>query len=389
MKTKRFLIFTILLTVLGLCGCGATEAQIPLSESTTTITSTVLETPAADNAFATDAPFIPTTETQTPEIPPATPSPEALPAATDKPLPATPAGTELPNPTPVPCNMPHHSYTSLSVPTQITKIGEDYFLVDCYHNQILSSPSLDKPLEEWYVMSDQINRGHTIAGNGSVYLADDTENHRILVFQKEGADFVQTQVFENIGNRPHYVEYLPATERFYALSSMSGELYVFQQEDSFSEVRLEQVLNIPDMQNAYIRSFTIDGEEIYFSTNNGIILRCRLTDLEVLEQWVLPDEIAGLVQLTKIGEFFYLTVSTDKAGNAEYATIIRTKDLSYLQEYGYDDLYAVFEGDGTPYYISSFDNHYYLTQHCYLPGHGVWQFDIQDEEICNVIPLYP
>ena len=35
---------------------------------------------------------------------------------------------------------------SLSVPTQITKIGDDYFLVDCYHNQILTSKTPDAPL---------------------------------------------------------------------------------------------------------------------------------------------------------------------------------------------------------------------------------------------------
>ncbi len=385
MKTKRFLLFTIFLAVMELSGCRATETQIPLSESTTAITSAPLETPTADNAFVTDTPSIPAVETQTMEIPPATPSPEVIPTATNKPT----TDTELPESTLVPCNMPHNSYTSLSVPTQITKIEEDYFLVDCYHNQILTSPALDKPLEEWYVMSDQIDRGHTITGNGMVYLADDTENNRVLVFQKEGTDFVQTQVFENIGSRPHYVEYHPATDRFYVLSSMSGELYVFYQEDSYSEVRLEQVLNIPDMQNVYIRSFTIEDDEIYFPASNGVILRCRLTDLEVLEQWILPDEIAGLVQLAKIGGYFYLTVSTDKSGNAKYATIIRTKDLSYLQDHGYDDLYTVFEGEGTPYYISAFDNHYYLTQHCYMPGHGVWQFDIEEENICNIIPLYP
>lgn len=80
-------------------------------------------------------------------------------------------------------------YSSLSVPTQINKIGEDYFLVDCYHNQILTSTSMDTPLEEWYVVTDQINRGHTIAGDGTVYLADDTENHRILIFEKKSGAF--------------------------------------------------------------------------------------------------------------------------------------------------------------------------------------------------------
>ena len=248
---------------------------------------------------------------------------------------------------------------------------------------------LDKPLEEWYVLTDQINRGHTIAGNGNVYLADDTENNRVLVFVKDGADFLQTQVFENIGNRPHYVAYDTETERFYILSSMSGELYVFCQEDALSEVRLEQVLQIPDMQDVYIRSFTIDGAEIYFAASNGTILRTSLEDLTLLETWTLPDELAGLVQVVKLGDYFYLTISTDKTGNAEYATIIRTKDLSYLQDYGYLDLYETFAGAGTPYYISAFDGHYYLTQHCNVPGHGVWQFDVEGNELTNVTILYP
>ena len=83
-----------------------------------------------------------------------------------------------------------NTQASLSVPTQITAIGEDYFLVDCYHNQILTSPSPNVPLTEWTVLTDQINRGHTIAGDGTVFLADDTENNRILVFEKKGRPFL-------------------------------------------------------------------------------------------------------------------------------------------------------------------------------------------------------
>ena len=353
MKTKRILLMSILWVMLGLCGCQS-DTSVSVQSPTASDSSSSLTTPSLN---------APTT--------------------------STPASNEPSSDVSSECHMMLNPYNTLSVPTQITKIGTDYFLVDCYHNQILTSTSLDKPLEEWYVVTDQINRGHTIAGNGHVYLADDTENHRILVFQKEGAEFVQTQVFENIGNRPHYVEYVPATERFYVLSSMSGELYVFVQEDPFAEVRLEKILTIPNMQNVYIRSFTIDEDVIYFAASNGIILRTRLEDLELLEQWSLPDEIAGLVQMVKIGDYYYLTVSTDINGNAESATINRTKDLSYQQDHGYDELYETFNQTGTPYYISSFDGHYYLTHHCYLPGHGVWQFDISEEELTNTIPLYP
>lgn len=308
--------------------------------------------------------------------------------------PALPTSKPTPQPSSVDmaetaCPMTPNAFSSLSVPTQITHIGEDYFLVDCYHNQILTSPTLDKPLEEWYVLSDQINRGHTIAGNGSLYVADDTENHRVLVFQKDSNGFLLTQIFENIGNRPHYVEYDPHTGHFYVLSSMSGELYVFSQPDNMPELCLEQIMTIPGMQNVYIRSFTLMDGEIYFAASNGTILRCNLTDLSILESWTLPDELAGLVQVVKLDDYFYLTVSTDKTGNPEYATIIRTRDLSYLQDNSYETLYETFSGVGTPYYISTFNGHCYLTHHCNVPGHGVWQFDVTENTLVGVTALYP
>ena len=40
--------------------------------------------------------------------------------------------------------------------------------------------------------------------------------------------------------------------------------------------------------------------------------------------------MAGMIQLTRIQDYFYITISTDIAGNQDYATIIRTKDLSGL-----------------------------------------------------------
>lgn len=313
-----------------------------------------------------------------------TDSPENTPSAESATKPAL-----IPGPDAVLCDMPLNTYDSLSVPTQITRIGDDYFLVDCYHNQILTATSLDKPLTEWLVLTDQINWGHTIAGNGSIYVADDTENHRILVFTKYNSAFYQTQIIDNIGNRPHYVEYNPTTGRFYVLSSMSSELYIFYQDNSSLELCLEKVMEIPNMEGIYIRSFTFMDNDIFFAANNGLILRCSLEDLSVSEVWFLPDELAGLIQVVKIDDYFYLTVSTDNTGNADYATILRTTDLASLQYHEYEDLYELFDGVGTPYYISSFDGHYYLTHHCSLPGYGIWQFNVTDNELHDVNILYP
>ena len=94
-----------------------------------------------------------------------------------------------------------------------------------------------------------------------------------------------------------------------------------------------------------------------------------------------------MIQLTKIQNYFYLTVSTDLTGNQDAATILRVDDLSRLASGQWEDIYENFIGGGTPYYISSFDGHYYLTEHR-LPGHSVWQFDIQDDRLTNIQPLY-
>lgn len=284
---------------------------------------------------------------------------------------------------------PRNPHSYLSVPTQITRIGEDYFLVDCYHDQILTSTSLDTPLEEWYVMTDQINRGHTIAGDGIVYLADDTENHRILVFEKTGQCFNLTQTFEDIGIRPHYIVYDEDSKRFYALSSMTGELYVFYRQKKSSDVFLEKTLSVPELNNVYVRSFTIDNNDIYFVACNGTILRTRKKDLAVLERWTVPAEYAGMVQISKIQNYFYITVSTDITGNADYATFIRVQDLGQLADNSVESLYSYITQGGTPYYITYFDGSFFLTQHCMNPGTGVWQFQITDDGLDNVQVLYP
>ena len=290
-------------------------------------------------------------------------------------IPDTPA-QPVPNP-----------YSDLSVPTYITKIDDLYFLVDCYHDQILYHDNLTDPLTDWLVMTDEINRGHTIASDGIVYLADDTENHRILVFEKRDGVFVHTQTFSDIGNRPHYIIYDAPTDTFYAWSSMSGEMYLFRHDSDGTRMYLSEIRRIEQLDNIYVRSFTIQEDEIYFVSGNSSILRVDLDTFELLEAYPVPDSMAGMIQLTKIQDYYYITISTDIAGNQDYATIVRTQDLSGLMQGNYEDIYETFIGGGTPYYITNFNNAYYLTEHR-LPGHSVWRFHVQDNKLVDVEIIY-
>lgn len=281
-------------------------------------------------------------------------------------------------------------YADLSVPTYITKADGLYFIVDCYHDQIIYHDNLTDPLSQWQVMTDEISKGHTLAGDGLVYLADDTENNRILVFEKKDGVFYHTQTFEEIGNRPHYIIYDENTQTFYALSSMSGEMFLFRHDPGDSRMYLTQIHQIDQLTGTYVRSFTIDGGDIYFVSGilgNPAILQADLNSFEIKETYPVPDSMAGMIQLTITENDYFITISTDINGNQDYATMIHADDLSDLIEGKYDDVYEHFIGGGTPYYVTLINNNYYLTEHR-IPGHSIWEFKITDGSISDVRTIY-
>lgn len=283
-------------------------------------------------------------------------------------------------------------YSFLSVPTYITKIKDNYFIVDCYHNEVIYSDSTEKPLYEWKVMCDDINMGHTIASDGTVYLIDDTENNRILVMEEsilsDGETvFKQTQEFTGIGNRPHYIIYDEPTDTFYAWSSLTGQMYCFRHEPNNSRMYLTKIMDIPELDGFYVRSFTIIGDKVYFVSGNLNIIVAKLDNLEVLNRYPVTNEIAGMVQLTKIQDYYYITVSTDAMADQDAATLIRCRSLEDLNSGDYEDVYANFIGGGTPYVITSIDDDYYLCEHR-LPGHSIWRFNVEDNVIKNPVTIY-
>lgn len=284
-------------------------------------------------------------------------------------------------------DIPKNSNADLSVPTYLTKVEDTYFLVDCYHNQVIYNDNLSDPLLEWRVMTNDIDKGHTLASDGSVYLIDDTERHRILVFEQKDERYVHTQTFEHIGNRPHYIIYDAPTDTFYAWSSMSGEMYLFRHNPDDTRMYLTEIRRIESLNNVYVRSFTIINNDIYFVSGNSSVIRADLASFKILETYPVPDSMAGMIQLTRIQDYFYITISTDITGNQDYATIIRTKDLSSLADGNYEDIYSYFIGGGTPYYITFFDDAYYLTEHR-LPGHSVWRFQVEKNEILDPETIY-
>lgn len=285
---------------------------------------------------------------------------------------------------------PVNVYDFLSVPTYVTKIKDKYFIVDCYHDSVIYSDSLDKPLYEWQVMCN-INRGHTIASDGLVYMVDDTENNRMVVLEETTIDgksvFVETQEFNNVGVRPHYVVYDEGTDTFYAWSSMTGQMYCYRHESGNPRMYLTKIMAIPELDGFYVRSFTIMDDKIYFVSGNLNIIEADLDDFKITNRYPVTNEIAGMVQLTKIQDYYYITVSTDALANQDAATMIRCKNLTDLAAGNYEDVYDNFIGGGTPYAITKIEDTFYLCEHR-LPGHSIWSFNVEDNVIKDPVTIY-
>ncbi|MCR5557689.1 MAG: hypothetical protein K6F75_09060 [Butyrivibrio sp.] len=284
--------------------------------------------------------------------------------------------------------------TKLSVPTYITKVNDTYFIVDCYHNRIIYSDSLDVPLTEWYIMSGDATQPHTLASDGTVYLVDDTENNRVLVFEKIDSKFVNTQTLNGVGSRPHYSLYDPDTDTFYVWSSKTGELFCLRHTPDSTKMYLTDIRKIPVLDGIYVRSFSIIDGDIYFVSgisdagDKGKIYCCNLDTLEIKKTIDVPDELAGMVQITKIQDYYYISTSTDLTGSQDHATLIRTKKLENLMASDYEDIYSkYFIGGGTPYYITNADDTYFLTEHR-LMDHQIWSFKVTQNEITDVKTVY-
>lgn len=287
---------------------------------------------------------------------------------------------------------------TLNVATYITKVDETYFIADCYHNQIIYNKNLTDPLNQWNVLTDEVHYAHTIASDGIMFLVDDTENNRLLVFQKIQDSYVHTQTLENIGMRPHFVQYDAKNQMFLAWSSITGEMYFIKRADALNQngyysLYIEKILKIDALYGVYVRSFTVIEDEFYFVSghNNQKILKAVIDDsgdgFEILAEYPVADQIAGMVQLIKIGKFYYITVSTDNQENQDFATILRTDNLERLADATYEELYDQFGvSRGTPYYITEIDGRYYMAHH--RTNENIIAFDINEDQIEHVEVLY-
>lgn len=291
-----------------------------------------------------------------------------------------------------------NTYNTLNVATYITKVADTYFIADCYHDQIIYNKNLTDPLSQWRVLTNEVHHAHTIASDGVMFLVDDTENNRLLAFQKTDDGYVHTQTLENIGMRPHYIQYDAQNQVFMAWSSITGEMYLVKKAENANErgiypLYVDKILKIDELYGVYVRSFTVMEDGIYFVSghNNQKIIQAALNSsqdgFDILNEYNVAGQAAGMVQMVKIGDFYYITISTDNQENQEYATILRTDSLTKLADGSYEEIYDQFGvSGGTPYYITEIEGRYYMAHH--RTNENIIAFDVRQNQIEHVEVIY-
>lgn len=282
---------------------------------------------------------------------------------------------------------PLNDYKDLKTPAQITQQGDYYFIVDTYHDQILYASDLWKPIHEWRVLDRNLNKPHAIASDGQMYLVADTDNNRVLCYEYVNGRFQNTQRFDHMGTRPHYIQYDAASEAFFLWSSVTGDMYIIKKLPEYNYMYIKEMRHIYELDGFYVRSFSIEGDEILFpSGNNCYMIVVDKETLQVKARYPVTPEISGMASGRKIGSYYYMTVSTDEKLRHEAACMIRTPDLDSLSVGLYENVTPLFQDMKVPYYIERINGAYYVTSH--EGRRSVYRFEVVGDWVVKVGSLY-
>lgn len=275
----------------------------------------------------------------------------------------------------------------LYVPTQITKIEDYYFIMDCWQNRLLYSKDINKPISKWKTMTEETTGGHTLAYDGELYVTEDTEGSRMLVFKRVGNSFEMTQAIDGITGRPHYTLYDEVTERFYTVTSNGGTLHTFVNDGG--SLTLESTIQFEELVGSYVRSLSIIDGYMYLTCGPGYISKVDYLaeKWEIVERYPVAPELYNMNYFTKIGEYYYCTINV--TGEALKSEIVRVKDLIDLSTGSYESVYQKMEFAGTPYYINFFDDKYFITEVGEFGNNGIRSFEVDENgEIRNVEKIF-
>ena len=265
----------------------------------------------------------------------------------------------------------------LYVPTEIRKINNKYFIVDCFHNRIIYSNDVELDYDKWNVIDFPFTKPHSIAGDDDTYVAVDTDANSIVVFDK---DLNVKQRLYNVGSKPHHVIYY--NSKFYVLMSTTNiEICIYKKDESTGMIKLESRNKLDYINstsdNAYVRSMSIIDGFLYLPcATNGHVYKVSMNDFSLVEDYTINTEYGGFNFITKIDSTWFIT-STGGTDYSHNPALLRTTDLATKPT-----IDTSIEFSGTPYYIEYFDDKYWIPEIYY--GNSVRSFKYIDNDIRNI-----
>ncbi len=273
----------------------------------------------------------------------------------------------------------------LYVPTYIDKIDNTYFIVDCWHHRVIYNDTLTHPLNNWHTLTDEdYVGGHTIASDGDIYVLENTDRDQVLCYEQlPTGEFSKVNTIGNITGRPHYTLYDEANKLFYTISSKDARIYVFNNINH--ALNLVSVEYLPELQNGYTRSISIIDNQLYTSASNGYINVYNIINgkFELATRYPISEIYYGMNQIYKINDYFYVTINTDNHGDVTKSDLLKVKNLDELCSPTCSSLKQEMDFIGQPYFISFFDDTFYITQISETHGNGIKKFTVDSHN--NII----
>ena len=227
--------------------------------------------------------------------------------------------------------------------------------MDCRHHRILYSNTLDLDISKWSIIDYEFSGCHSIASDGDVYVVDNTGVHEIVVLD---SNLKFKQKFTNLKWRPHKTIYDDISQAFYTVGAPH---ITCLKKDDVGNLYIQHHKSPSFLADTYVRSINIIDGSMYFVSGKSKIVKANYLDesYAVINEYPLPNELASMNDIFKVGDYFYLTAY--KQPTTSKSMMVRTTNLSTLND-GYDDIYTKFGFVGTPYYMSVFDNIFYVTE---------------------------
>lgn len=273
------------------------------------------------------------------------------------------------------------SYQSrLYSPTYINKIGNDYFIVDCWHHRIIRNDNLLSDISDWETVDVELNNPHSLVSDGSLIVVEDTGNDALKVLNPSGIGLQVAQTITGIGSQPHKLVYDPKNELFFGIAASSQQVFVLRNTGGVLE--LEKLAKLSFLRTSYVRSLSIIDDELYFVSGPGKITVANHHDLSfgLIREYQVPFEYQGMNDIIKVGSYYYLSVYQNGAGDIIPA-LIRVKDLNNI-EGTYEDISEALDIKGVPYNFNIIDDRIFITE---IDSYSlIKSFRVVDDEICDI-----